>query len=408
MTGPDLSIAVARRELGALAGGRDDEATIAAYARTIWSVLTEPGDRIAGTLVRTHGAAAALELAASGRAGGALDEAGVSAEELAAGRRRWHPRLGGVATALANARRAGVHLIVPGDPPWPCRADDLGPFAPLCLWVRGDPAALDTAPPAVAIVGSRAATGYGEHVAAELGADAAGAGHVVYSGAAYGIDAAAHRAVLTAGGPTVAVMAGGIERPYPAGHADLLNRIAATGAVIAEVACGTAPTRHRFLARNRLIAALSDATVVVEAGWRSGALNTAHHAQALGRPVGVVPGPITSASSMGCHRLLREGDAVCITGIDDVRDLLGVPEGADARGVRSADTGGEYTGERTRILDALSVRSARTVGEVARRAGFAPEEAAALLGLLELEGRAARTPSGWVRPARAGTAGGIP
>lgn len=295
MSGLALSVPVARDRLGPLAGGRDDEAVVGAYARAVWSVLTEPGDRIAGALVGTFGAAAALEAVGSARFGArALEDAGVSPEEVAAGRRRWWPRLGDAELALANARRAGATLVVPGDDAWPSRADDLGPFAPLCLWIRGDPSALGAPCPAVAVVGARAATGYGEHVAGELAAEAAGGDVVVYSGGAYGIDAAAHRAVLAAGGTTVAVMAGGIERPYPAGHADLLSRVAATGAVVAEVACGTAPTRHRFLARNRLIAALSDATVVVEAGWRSGALNTAHHAQALGRPVGVVPGPVTS------------------------------------------------------------------------------------------------------------------
>lgn len=263
------------------------------------------------------------------------------------------------------------------------------------------------------MVGARAATGYGEHVAGELASEAAGGDVVVYSGGAYGIDAAAHRAVLAAGGTTVAVMAGGIERPYPAGHADLLSRVAATGAVVAEVACGTAPTRHRFLARNRLIAALSDATVVVEAGWRSGALNTAHHAQALGRPVGVVPGPVTSAASAGCHRLLREGETVCVTGFGDVRELLGFPSRPDVGPASPSGaaperhthdqghTDGEWrTDDRTRILDALSVRAGRSVEDVARRAGFAPDEAAAILGILELEGRAARRPTGWTRPAR--------
>lgn len=414
MSGLALSPSVARDRLGALAEGRDDEAVVGAYARAVWSVLTEPGDRVAGALVGTVGAAAALHTVGSARFGTrALEDAGVSPEEVAAGRRRWWSRLDGAEIALANARRAGAALVVPGDDAWPPRADDLGPFAPLCLWIRGDRSALGAPHAAVAVVGARAATGYGEHVAGELAAEAAGGDVVVYSGGAYGIDAAAHRAVLAVGGTTVAVMAGGIERPYPAGHADLLSRIAATGVVVAEVACGTAPTRHRFLARNRLIAALSDVTVVVEAGWRSGALNTAHHAQALGRPVGVVPGPITSAASAGCHRLLREGEAVCVTGFGDVRELLGVPADPEVRPASPSDAGphgptddrghtddDRRTDDRTRILDALSVRAGRSVEDVARRAGFAPDEAAALLGILELEGRAARRSNGWTRPAR--------
>ncbi|HYP72672.1 MAG TPA: DNA-processing protein DprA, partial [Microbacterium sp.] len=166
-----------------------------------------------------------------------------------------------------------------------------------------------------------------------------------------------------------------------------------SGAVAAEVPCGTTPTRFRFLARNRLIAALSDATVVVEAGWRSGARNTANHAREIGRPLGVVPGPITSASSMGCHRLLRESDAVCITGPDDVRELVGLS--GDTAG--SLFDAGPYTDHRTRILDALSARTARSTDDIARRGGFDPDEAAALLGMLELDGAVHRSPIGWSR-----------
>lgn len=211
----------------------------------------------------------------------------------------------------------------------------------------------------------------------------------------YGIDGAAHRGALSAGGSTIAVLAGGVDRPYPAGHRDLIDRIAAHGVVVADVPCGSAPTKWRFLARNRLIAALSDATVVVEAGWRSGALNTAHHAAEIGRPLGAVPGPVTSAASAGCHRLLREVDAVCITGAADVRELCGIgDESATDQGLFDAR---EYTGERTRILDAVTARSERTTADVARRSGYSIAEAAALLGLLELEGAVKRQGEGWCR-----------
>ena len=388
-----LDAGTSRRELAGVIAPGDDAHALAAYARSIWAVLVEPGDRVAGELVRALGPVAALGVALTdSRDPGHVSEAGLTADEIGAGRRRWQPRLGAVASTLANARRAGVRLVIPEDREWPARVDDLGPFAPLCLWVRGEVCLLAAPRPAVAIVGARAASGYGEHVAAELAAEAGAAGIAVYSGAAYGIDAAAHRAALSAVGPTIAVMAGGVERAYPSGNRDLIDRIARAGAVVAEVPCGTAPTKHRFLARNRLIAALSDGTVVVEAGWRSGSLNTAHHAQAIGRPVGVVPGPITSASSRGCHRLLREGDAVCITGIDDMRDLIGASVG----GALDAGATDAYTGERTRVLDALSLRSPRSTEDIAQRAGFSLDEAAALLGLLELEGRAERRERGWV------------
>jgi DNA processing protein len=204
----------------------------------------------------------------------------------------------------------------------------------------------------------------------------------------YGIDGAAHRAALTVGGGTIAVLAGGVDRPYPAGHRNLLARIAVDGVVVSEVPCGTAPTRWRFLARNRLIAALGQATVVVEAGWRSGSLNTAGHAATLGRPLGAVPGPVTSASSAGCHRLLREYDAVCVTSAAEVAEML--PVGARSpRGREATDEG------RVGLLRALSTRTARTEAELAQRAGLTVERTRALLGLLDLDGLARRDGDGW-------------
>lgn len=158
--------------------------------------------------------------------------------------------------------------------------------------------------------------------------------------------------------------------------------------MVSEVPCGTAPTKWRFLSRNRLIAAISDATVVVEAGWRSGSLNTAGHAAALGRPLGAVPGPVTSASSAGCHRLLREYDARCVTTTAEIRELWG-----DA--APGTTVGGATDPDRSRVLDALSSRSARPVLELSRRSGLAPERIGALLGLLELDGIVTRVESGW-------------
>ncbi|NYE18109.1 DNA protecting protein DprA [Microbacterium immunditiarum] len=166
--------------------------------------------------------------------------------------------------------------------------------------------------------GSRAATSYGEHVATELTTALVERGHAIITGAAYGIEAAATRATLTALGTPIAVLAGGIDRPYPAGHTSLLERVAATGAVISEVPPRHTPTKWRFLARGRILAALAQQIVIVEAGWRSGALNTATHAIALDRFLGAVPGPITSAASAGCHRVIRELDAHLVTSADDI------------------------------------------------------------------------------------------
>lgn len=359
-----------------------------ALARVSWSVLVEPGDGVAGALIEELGAPDALRFAlGTGKA--ASSEVGVRA--LADGRARWSTRADarGVVDALRGAGDVGARLVLPGDALWPSSLDDLGVHAPTVLWVRGDPGLLSAAP-RVAIVGARAASGYGEMLAGDFAGELAADGAVVVSGGAYGIDGAAHRAALGVGGRTIAFLAGGVDRAYPQGHQQLLRRIVETGAVVSEVPCGVAPTKWRFLSRNRLIAAVSDATVVVEAGWRSGSLNTAGHAAALGRPLGAVPGPVTSASSAGCHRLLREYDARCVTTTAEIRELWGdgLPGTSPGRG---ADP------DRSRVLDAMSSRAARAVLELSRRSGLAPERISALLGLLELDRAVRRVDGGWLR-----------
>ncbi|WP_413319476.1 DNA-processing protein DprA [Agrococcus sp. 1P02AA] len=238
---------------------------------------------------------------------------------------------------------------------------------------------------------------------AQLASGLVDRGFAVVSGGAYGIDGTAHRATMAAGGITVAVLAGGLDRFYPAGHDELLRRIEATACVIAEAPSGIPPTRWRFLARNRLIAALASVTVVVEAGQRSGSINTAGHAAALGRPLGAVPGPVTSGASTGCHRLLREYDAVVVERAEHVVELV---EGARIEG---AGVGGgaldAVHAEELRVLDALSTRAARGVDELAVRTGMAPRDVTAALALLELAGRAVERSSGWVRAATASGGG---
>lgn len=365
-----------------------------AIARVAWSVAAEPGDGVAGALIASMGAVEALEFVQSG--GGALAEPGRAGRELRDGLRRWAVRWDpdAISRAVTHARDVGARLVLPGDAEWPDELSDLGPHAPSVLWVRGEMALL-RAQPRVAIVGARAASGYGEHLAGEFAGDLAMNGAVIVSGGAYGIDGAVHRAALGVEGATVAFLAGGVDRPYPQGHQDLLQRIVATGAVVSEVPCGTAPTRWRFLARNRLIAAVSHATVVVEAGWRSGSLNTAGHAAALGRPLGAVPGPVTSAASAGCHRLLREYDARCVTTAGEIRELW-----AGAESVARGESASPQDPDRTRLLDALSPRIAVVTRELARRSGLSPERVGALLGLLELEGRVQRSEEGWRRADR--------
>lgn len=402
MTAFEITPAGARAALGGLLGSGplDDDAVVRRHALVVWNTLAEPGDSTAGELIAELGPEDALrEAARGGREGATRAPRSIGGAEFARAVARWRPRMDDtvVAASIAAARRHRVRLLVAGDPEWPAQLNDLGPHAPLCLWVRGEPGALARLNPSVAIVGARAATGYGEHVAMELAAELAGRGIPIVSGAAYGIDGMAHRAALSAGGLTVALLAGGVERPYPSGHADLIDRIAQSGAVVSEVPCGSSPTKWRFLMRNRLIAALGSATVVVEAGWRSGSLNTAGHAAALSRPLGAVPGPVTSAASAGCHRLLREFDAQCVTGAEDVRELLGLePQWRPHPSDLDAESGGHpRTDDRARIRDALSTRTWRDAEDLARRSGMAHAEVEALLGLLQLEGEIERGPVGW-------------
>ena len=349
----------------------------------------------------------------------------------------------GIRRELEALERLGGSLILPTDPWWPTGLDDLE-HPPHCLWVRGDPALLPSQcregpegpesredhegePPrrssvgarrtradlvaagpgtgrALALVGARASTDYGERVAARIASDLTTWGVVVVSGGAFGIDAAAHRGALRSG-PTLSVSAGGVDRLYPTGNADLLHAIIDTGALVAEVPPGCRPGRHRFLTRNRLIAALSEATVVVEAAWRSGALSTARHARDLGRGLGAVPGPVTSMGSVGCHRLLRDG-AVCITDAEDALELVAPLGSVDPEATRAAVPGNAgsglldgLTGEASMVVDALPARGAATVGALARVAGLSEQEVVSTLGLLELSGRVERDGSRWRRRA---------
>ncbi|MDQ0612963.1 DNA processing protein [Microbacterium sp. W4I4] len=371
---------------------RPDAAPEETLARVAWSVLVEPGDGVAGALIAEHGAIRALEMAV-GEMGesGLLVPGSISPRQLAEAQARWSPRARSQAVwdAMESCLVIGGRLLLPGDDLWPAGLEDLGVHAPVVLWARGDLGRC-VGRRTASIVGARAATAYGESVAAELAGDLAAGGVVIISGGAYGIDGAAHRAALGAGGTTIAFLAGGIDRAYPVGHQQLFDRIRAGGAVLSEVPCGSAPTKWRFLQRNRLIAAAGAATVVVEAGWRSGSLNTAGHAAALGRPLGAVPGPISSAASAGCHRLLREYDAVCVTSAQEVRELW--QDGAD-----DVATSMPVSPDQVRLLDAVSTRTPRDVNEIARLSGLAEARVRSLLGLLDLDGLVEHVPDGWRR-----------
>ena len=309
------------------------------------------------------------------------------------------------------ARRGG-RLISPEDDEWPVLAfaafSGLGVKArsgpPMVLWALG-PARLDeTSQRAAAVVGTRAATTYGEHTAGDLAAGIAERDVAVVSGGAYGIDGAAHRAALAADGITVAVMAGGIDVPYPAGHSALLHRIGQHGLLLTEYPPGVRPARHRFLTRNRLVAAVAGAAVVVEAGLRSGAANTAAWARALGRVVAAVPGPVTSSASAGCHALLRDG-AQLVTRADDIVELVGRVGELAPEEPRPTTVLDGLTEAQRHVYEALPGRGAATVDEIAVASGLVPEQVLGPLAILEVTGLAERHDGRWrIVRARAGRA----
>ncbi len=365
-----------------------------AFAEVAWGFLTEPGDRIAGALIRRWGAADSLSHILSRPAASNLADDDVSATDVTEALARWEPRMDAPSLfrSLSTAVSVGAKVVRPSDSVWPSGLVDLANHGPRVLWCRGDVHALPSPERAVAIIGARASTGYGEHVAMDFAAGLTSRGFTVVSGGAYGIDGMAHRATLACGGSTVAVLAGGIDQLYPAGHDELLRRIIASGVVISEVSPGGAPTRWRFLQRNRLIAAMAGATVVIEAGHRSGSLNTATHARDLDRPIGVVPGPITSGASAGCHRLLRTNPATTlVSSVADVAELMGHGSPSDRFDARDSDTV-------VRILDSLSSTKPRTVDAVAAKAGIDMATVTATLGSLEAEGRVIRAIDGWMHP----------
>jgi DNA processing protein len=287
----------------------------------VLSMIVEPDDAVTGRLLDELGTLELFRLAE-------LDDAvpGLSTVDAQVWRAQFqHSDARTLEQHIVEAERAGIGALIPGDKEWPSALDDLGDRRPYVLRTRGTTSFL--ARPLsdlVTITGARASTSYGVHVAGQLASDLASAERIIVAGGAYGIEGAAHRAALASGGDTIAVVANGVDRPYPMGHRELLERVADLGLMVSEVPPGAVPTRHRFLARARLMAALSATTVVVEAGVRSGSMTVARRAHELGRAVGAVPGPVTSATSAGPHELLRDGASL----VTDAADLLS-PRGRD-------------------------------------------------------------------------------
>lgn len=364
-------------------------------ARAALSRLSEPGDVRLTTLVGRLGANRVYELLRDEQ-----DVAGVYTDVAA--------RLRGLdpARELADAAGKGIRFVCPEDDEWPRDLDDLDraePLqerggAPLGLWVKGPRRLDEVCRSAAAVVGSRSATTYGAAVASDLAAHLAEHGVGVVSGAAFGIDQAAHRGALAVKGLTVAVLACGVDRAYPSAHRGLLDYIAETGLVVSELPPGCAPTRVRFLSRNRLIAALARGTVVVEAAVRSGALNTANWTTRLNRVLMGVPGPVTSAPSQGVHELIRARGAALVTRGEDVLELL-APSGSFLAEVPRAPmlVTDRLDDRERRVLDAVPVTRPAGEDSIARTAGVGEPDVRAAMERLSGLGLVEQTSVGWLR-----------
>jgi DNA processing protein len=402
------------------------------YARAALTYLAEPADRWLNGLILLHGATRTLEAIRSGRLPDASGGAAVP-RLMQRAMERWRVRLDELPTPeeVIAFRKSGIRLICPGDPEWPEQLADLGDEQPYALWLRGTADLRFNCLHAVAVVGSRAATAYGSYVAAELAASVAARGWAVVSGGAFGVDASAHRGALGADGVTVAVLACGVDVPYPVGHAELLESVAAQGVIVSEWPPGRTVSRLRFLVRNRVIAALATGTLVVEAGERSGAVNTARHARDLGRRLMAVPGPVTSDQSAGCHRIIRDWQGTLVTNaaeviehlspvgatlepthapaVTDPADRAGSAEPADPTG--PADPARPRSGRRrrvrpaldldamdletTQLLDAMPARGGMAATRIAQRAGMVPTTAVRCLAALAASGFIERCDEGW-------------
>jgi DNA processing protein len=437
------------------AGALSDES----YARAALTYLAEPADQWLNGLISAHGAPRTLEAIREGRLpdpSGDFPIPQFIQRTLQRSIERCRVRLDELPTPdeVIAFRASGIRLICPGDPEWPEQLADLGLDQPYALWLRGTADLRFNCLRSVAVVGSRAATAYGSYVAAEFAASVAARGWAVVSGGAFGVDASAHRGALGADGVTVAVLACGVDVPYPVGHTELFEAVAAQGVIVSEWPPGRTVSRLRFLVRNRVIAALATGTLVVEAGERSGAVNTARHARDLGRRLMAVPGPVTSDQSAGCHRIIREWQGTLVTtaaeviehlspigAISESTNVPAVTDPASSAPVDSApvDSAPAVTGpassapvgspsaslalaspvdpprskssrrrrlrpaldldamdlETTQVLDAMPARGGMATTRIAQRAGMVPTTVVRCLAVLAASGFIERCDEGW-------------
>lgn len=344
-----------------------------AKSLVIWNALVEPGDRIAGELIRSLGASSALE---------AFLERRDLGESVQKAFERWAPRYRNdlFEEKLQLAQKHDLKLLLPSDREWHSDFNNLGAHSPLLIWYRGNLDHFNRLDRKVGVVGSRNATHYGQRITSELTSVLVEENAAVISGGALGIDSVAHRTALGLKGLTLAFMAGSLDCLYPAANYELFDSIGHKGLLLSELAPGSRPTRWRFLQRNRLIAALSDATIVTEAGWRSGSINTVNHACELSRPVFAVPGPITSPASAGCNRLIRDGLANLLLDVSDLPSELGWKDLTifDETSLGSLEV---------RALDALT-RKLQSADKILVESGLSIDELRIALGSLKLIGLA--------------------
>jgi DNA processing protein len=369
------------------------------FACATWSLICEPGDMIAGYLRDQLGTEQALVKIVGGSnveeilsmLGGEYSELPSFRVTLASSLTNWRRRTtqSDVFHSLLKLRELGGKLVTIRSPHWPNQLNDLGYAAPAALWVLGNFELLGQVDQSVAVVGSRVSSDYGKAVAHDVVKNLVSMDKSIISGGAIGIDAIAHNTALILGAKTIAIMAGGLDRLYPMQNIELFNRIRTQGALVSEVPPGVSPTKWRFLQRNRLIAALSEATVVIEAGVRSGTINTVGHANELGRPVGAVPGPINSARSAGCHELIKSGKAQLISIPADLKELCG-----DREYFEKPFTSLSHW--EVRALDSLGDEPL-TLEQIAKTSGLTIYEAETGLRQLAQSGLAAAMSNGWAK-----------